>query len=172
MAKKEAGQNKIIQLIQDKFPSGVTKVDTAFGETILTLDKDFAPDFLTLCNFLHDQPEIYLDSLSFLTAVDYLNYRPAPAHGCRYELVYQLFSLKKGHHLRLKLPLDDLAGELKAKSVTPVWKGADLLENEVFDMFGIHFEGHPDLRRMYMPEDWEGHPLRKDYPLKFRQMYE
>jgi NADH-quinone oxidoreductase subunit C len=158
--------NKILQSIQDKFSTAVAKVETVAGETIVTLNKDFAPQFFTLCRFLHDDPDISLDYLSFVTAVDYLNYLPAPEHGCRYELVYQLFSLKWEHHLRLKLPLYEQEGGLQAKSVTPIWKSAELHENETFDMFGVSFEGHPDLRRMYMPEDWQGHPLRKDYPLK------
>ncbi len=162
MAKKQDSKNKIIQLIQDKFPSIAGKVETVLGETILTINKDSATDFLDLCHFLHDQPDISLDFLSLLTAVDYLDYNPKPEHGCRYEVVYQLFSLAKGHHLRLKLPLE----ELKAKSITSIWKIAELYENEAFDMFGVQFEEHPDLRRMYMKEDWQGHPLCKDYPLK------
>lgn len=165
MAKKQDSENNIIQLIEDKFPSIVGKVETVFGETILTINKDSAPEFLALCHFLHDQAVTSLDYLAFLTAVDYLDYNPKPEHGCRYEMVYQLFSMDKGHHLRLKLPLE----ELKAKSVASIWKVAELYENETFDMFGVQFEEHPDLRRMYMKEDWQGHPLRKDYPLKRRQ---
>ncbi len=169
MAKEKNSENKIIRLIQDKFPSFIGQVNFLSGETIVTLNKDCISGFLTLCQFLHDQPEICLDLLAFLTAVDNSSSTPTPEHGCRYELVYQLFSIKHEQSLRLKLPLDEQNGELKAGSVTPVWKNAELYENEVFDMFGIQFEGHPDLLRMYMPENWQGHPLRKDYPLKGRQ---
>ena len=166
MAKEQNNTDDIIQLIKDEFPAFIGKLETVLGETIVILNKDAASGFLPLCQFLHDQPDISLDYLAFFTAVDTSCYTPLPEHGCRYELVYQLFSVGKGHHLRLKLPLDEQNGELKIDSVTPVWKGAEFYENEVFDMFGVHFEGHPDLRRMYMPDDWDGHPLRKDYPLK------
>jgi NADH-quinone oxidoreductase subunit C len=158
--------NKITELIEEKFPSALDYYDDASGETVVTLKAAFAPEFLNLCRFLHDEPEISLKYLSFVTAVDYLNYLPAPRHGCRYELIYQLFSLDQGQHLRIKLPVAEQNGVLRAKSVMPVWKSAELHEDEVFDMFGIEFEGHADLRRMYMPENWQGHPLRKDYPLK------
>jgi NADH-quinone oxidoreductase subunit C len=80
----------------------------------------------------------------------------------RFEAVYRLLSLERSERLCLKvrLPGDDPAVD----SVVPVWPGANAFEREVFDLFGIRFAGHPDLRRIVMPEDWEGHPLRKDYP--------
>jgi NADH-quinone oxidoreductase subunit C len=92
-----------------------------------------------------------------VTAVD--RYPAEP----RFELVYHLHSLERKERVRLKC---QVSGEAPAiDSVTSVWRGANWYEREVFDLFGIQFVGHPDLRRIMMPDDWEGHPLRKDYPI-------
>jgi len=109
-----------------------------------------------VCEFLRDTPELSLKYLSDLTAIDRYPNEP------RFEVVYHLHSLESFQRLRLKvrLPGDDP----KVESVVTVWPGANAFEREVFDLFGIRFEGHPYLRRILMPEDWEGHPLRKDYP--------
>lgn len=106
--------------------------------------------------FLRDDPELSFKYLSDLTAVD--RYPGEP----RFEVVYHLLSLKSQERLGLKVrvPGDNPAVE----SVVTVWPGANAFEREVFDLFGIRFEGHPDLRRIVLPEEWEGHPLRKDYP--------
>ncbi len=96
--------------------------------------------------------------MSDLTAVDRYPLEP------RFEIVYQLLALERGERLRLKarLPGDDP----RIDSITSLWPAADMLEREVFDLFGVHFAGHPNLRRLMMPDDWEGHPLRKDYPVE------
>ncbi len=109
-----------------------------------------------ISEFLRDEPGLSFRYLSDVTAVDLYPNEP------RFETVYHLFSLETGERLRLKtrLPGDDP----KVDSLVPIWPGAEAFECEVFDLFGIHFEGHPDLHRLLMPEDWEGHPLRKDYP--------
>jgi len=94
--------------------------------------------------------------------VDYLDKRTP-----RFEVVYHLYSLSKNHRLRVKIPV---AGEDPVvDSLTPLWKGANWLEREVWDMFGIRFRGHPDLRRILLYEQFEGYPLRKDYPVNYRQ---
>ena len=94
--------------------------------------------------------------------MDYLDKRTP-----RFEVVYHLYSLSKNHRLRVKIPV---AGEDPVvDSLTPLWKGADWLEREVWDMFGIRFRGHPDLRRILLYEQFEGYPLRKDYPVNYRQ---
>ena len=95
--------------------------------------------------------------LSDLTAVDRYPQEP------RFEVIYHLHSISRNERLRLKCRLS--GGAPAIDSVTAVWRGAEWYEREVFDLFGIHFHGHPDLRRIMMPEDWEGHPLRKDYPI-------
>jgi NADH-quinone oxidoreductase subunit C len=113
-----------------------------------------------VCRFLRDHPRISLNFLTDVTAVDMLRLRESP----RFDVVALLYSLPNRVRLRLKAGCDD--GE-PVPSLVPLWNGANWLEREVFDMFGIVFEGHPNLRRMLLPDDWdEGHPLRKDYPLR------
>ena len=96
-----------------------------------------------------------------LTAVDYLPRNP------RFEIVYHLMNYETKARLRVKVQSNDLEPELQ--SVTPLWPIANWLEREVFDMMGVRFKGHPDLRRILLYEGFEGHPLRKDYPLRYRQ---
>jgi NADH-quinone oxidoreductase subunit C len=123
-----------------------------YGELAL----EIAPaKIVSVCGFLkYDQKFIRLSSV---TAVD--RYPSEP----RFEVVYHLHSIERNERLRLKCRL---AGDHPTiESVTSVWRGANWYEREVFDLFGIQFTGHPDLRRIMMPDDWEGHPLRKDYPV-------
>ena len=109
----------------------------------------------SVCGFLkYDQKFIRLSSV---TAVD--RYPSEP----RFEVVYHLHSIERNERLRLKCRLR--GDNPTIESVTSVWRGANWYEREVFDLFGIHFTGHPDLRRIMMPDDWEGHPLRKTYPI-------
>jgi NADH-quinone oxidoreductase subunit C len=109
----------------------------------------------SVCGFLkYDQQFVRLSSV---TAVDWYPREP------RFEVVYHLHSVERNERIRLKCRLPGSAAEID--SVTGVWRGADWYEREVFDLFGIHFRNHPDLRRIMMPDDWEGHPLRKDYPV-------
>lgn len=103
------------------------------------------------------------DCLVDITCVDYLNYRNAEH---RFGLVYLLLSTVSGERLTLRVMLDE--PELSVPSAVPCWAGAEWLEREVWDMFGIRFEGHPDLRRILLPEAFAAHPLRKDYPLQGR----
>jgi len=110
--------------------------------------------------------DVSYDALSFLvdvTCVDYLEYRGA-RH--RYGLVYLLASTGTGQRLTIRVFADD--PRPAARSVVPLWEAANWLEREVWDLFGIRFEGHPDLRRLVMPEEFTAHPLRKDYPLQGR----
>lgn len=109
---------------------------------------------VSVCGFLkYDEKFVRLSSV---TAVD--RYPAEP----RFEVVYHLQSLERKQWLRLKCRL---SSEPEIESVTSVWRGANWYEREVFDLFGIRFRNHPDLRRIMMPEDWQGHPLRKDYPV-------
>jgi NADH-quinone oxidoreductase subunit C len=103
------------------------------------------------------------DMLVDLTAVDYLYFPDATD---RYGVIYALLNTENGERLYVKTTLNE--PELKLPSVFPLWKGADWMEREVFDMYGIRFEGHPDLRRILMPDDYAAYPLRKDYPLRGR----
>jgi NADH-quinone oxidoreductase subunit C len=114
-----------------------------------------ADDLLEVCTALHQNPDAYFDMLSCLTAVD------NDVETATMEVIYNLYSIPFNHHLTLKVTLPREKSEVD--SVVNVWRTADWHEREAFDMFGINFKGHPDLRRILMPADWEGHPLRKDY---------
>jgi NADH-quinone oxidoreductase subunit C len=110
------------------------------------------------CTLLRDNPDLPFNYLSDVTCVDWFPSEP------RFEVVYHLLSISKKERLRLKVRL---SGDSPAiESVITVWPGANYFEREVFDLFGVRFTGHPYLRRLLMPEDWEGYPLRKDYPVE------
>ncbi len=110
------------------------------------------------CALLRDGANCTYNFLSDITCVDWYPAEP------RFEVVYHLLSISKKERVRLKVRLDSAAPVVD--SLTPVWPGANYFEREVFDLFGIRFSGHPYLVRLLMPEDWEGHPLRKDYPVE------
>ena len=110
------------------------------------------------CAILRDDSDCAFNFLSDVTCVDWFPAEP------RFEVVYHLLSISKKERVRLKVRLDSDSPAID--SLTSLWPGANYFEREVFDLFGIRFNGHPYLRRMLMPEDWEGHPLRKDYPVE------
>lgn len=111
-----------------------------------------------VCALLRDDAECPFNFLSDLTCVD--RYPSEP----RFEVIYHLLSMQKRERVRLKVRLDGDGPTLE--SVTSIWPGANYFEREVYDLFGVRFSGHPYLRRLLMPEDWQGHPLRKDYPVE------
>jgi NADH-quinone oxidoreductase subunit C len=112
------------------------------------------------CRALRDADALKFTTIIEITAADYFPRQP------RFEVVYHLLSIARRARLRLKVRVGDNGS---VATVQGVWKGAGWLEREVWDMFGIVFDGHPDLRRLLMPEDWEGHPARKDYPVQIRK---
>ncbi|MDR7544131.1 MAG: NADH-quinone oxidoreductase subunit C [Armatimonadota bacterium] len=116
-----------------------------------------AERLLTICRVLRDEAPFHLDYCSFVSAVD----RPQQD---QFEVVYHLFSIAACHEILIKVRVP--RSEPRVPSVTPIWAGANWHERETYDLFGITFEGHPDLRRIMMTEDWQGHPLRKDYVYK------
>ena len=117
-----------------------------------------APFFLRTCEFLRDEPSLKFKLLADVTALDLYPQEP------RFEVVYHLLSLETAERLRLKIRV---SGEQPhCLSAVPVWPAANAFEREVFDLFGIVFNGHPYLRRIVLPEEWEGYPLRKDYPVE------
>jgi len=124
------------------------------GELTLVIDSGH---WLAAARLLQSDAELHYDFLSTVSAVDW---HPA---GPRFEVVYHMFSTSRHDWLRIKVRIH---AEQEIASVTSVWPGANWYEREVFDLFGIRFQGHPDLRRIMMPDDWEGHPLRKDYPVE------
>jgi len=115
-------------------------------------------DIHEACALLRDDPSCPFDFLSDVTCVDWYPSEP------RFEVVYHLLSIPKKERVRLKVRLNSSSPSID--SLTPIWAGANYFEREVFDLFGVRFAGHPYLRRIMMPEDWEGHPLRKDYPVE------
>ena len=122
-----------------------------------------AERLIDVCQFLYDDPRCDMQQLCDLTCVDYLNF---PDADDRYGVVYSLVSLRKNHRLWLKVFLND--PDPIVATVTDIWAGANWMEREVYDLFGITFAGHPDLRRILCPDVITDHPLRKDYPLTGR----
>ena len=112
--------------------------------------------------FCRDETELRFDLLADLTAVDYSKF-PGREDGPRFEVVYHLYSVPHNHRVRLKVRVEQ--DDAVVPTATSLWPIANWLEREVWDMFGIRFEGHPDLRRILMPEDYEGHPQRRDFPM-------
>jgi NADH-quinone oxidoreductase subunit C len=147
---------QVAERLKEKFPEEVLSTEEFAGQVTVEVRKDH---ILDICRYLHDAPELNFDYLRDLTGLDYLGKKDI-----RFCVVYHLYSIKHGHMIRLKAPVSE--GDCSILSVTPVWNVADCNERECYDMFGIVFKGHPDLSRILLPEDWEGHPLRKDYPVK------
>ncbi len=145
--------NSVLQRLGEFAPGAVEATVEFRGELSITVHP---ATLLRVLEFLRDAPGLRFRYLADLTALD--NYPREP----RFEVVYHLLSLETAARLRIKarLPGDNP----RIASAIPVWPAANAFEREVFDLFGIVFEGHPFLQRILLPEDWEGHPLRKDYP--------
>ena len=148
--------NGLVERLNERFPGAVLDVGSFRRETTVVLR---AAELLPVCQFLRDDPDLAYDLCLFVSAVDQQDLGVSP----RFVGVYQLYSLTHQRRLRLKVPL---SGEQPAvDSVTPVWRAADWHERETYDLLGVQYRGHPELRRILLPHDWTGHPLRKDYPL-------
>jgi len=166
--KKETGENQhplVIQKVREKFTDAILDVSDAKGELTVVVRKDAAYELL---RFLKSEPDLAYDYLVDVTAVDY-SLREAilmKYDYARFMVVYHLYSHKNRERLRVKTPVHEKTFSIP--SVASLWRAANWLERETYDMFGITFENHPDLRRILMPDDYEGHPLRKDYPLRGR----
>jgi NADH-quinone oxidoreductase subunit C len=181
----------LIETVRQRFPEAVAGSHTYRGDATVVLRGRF---LLEVARFLKGDPALQMNYLMDLTAVDYLTFglRPAPAFfpssgvsvrpspqipdadpwpgppgNSRFTVVYHFFSVSHKHRLRLAVPLEE--GDAQVDSLCSLWPGANWLEREVWDMFGIGFRGHPGLKRILMYEGFEGHPLRKDYPVKKRQ---
>lgn len=146
-----------VALLRERFPDAVVQVAEHRGETTITLRP---AGLVAVATALRDAPGLRYDMLVDLTAVDWLDRDP------RYDIVYHLLSLQTRAVVRLKVRVgDEDTPSPEVPSVVSVWPGANWYEREAFDLFGVRFAGHPNLRRIQMPDDWVGHPLRKDYPL-------
>jgi NADH dehydrogenase I D subunit len=156
-------ENLTIQKTKDKFGDAILETQVFRGENTIIVKKN---RLYELMQFLKNDPDLAYDYLVDVTAVDYLNIESVRAkfNYARFMVVYHLYSHKYNCRVTVKTPIHE--SEPSVLSMTSLWQGADWPERETYDMFGIKFEGHSDLRRILMPDDYEGHPLRKDYPLK------
>jgi NADH-quinone oxidoreductase subunit C len=151
----------LINALRAEQEGWVTEVVEAFGEVTLVVPRAAIAE---ACAHLKTAPGFEFDMLSDLTGAD-----RGPEEEPRFEVNYHLFSTTKRHRLRLKVLLAE--DDAKVQTVTTVWRTANWHERETFDLFGVRFEGHPDLRRILLPDDWQGHALRKDFPLRGYEPY-
>jgi NADH-quinone oxidoreductase subunit C len=150
--------NTLIASLQDAFPAAqIESVPSVDLHATVYVGRDELPQ---VARALRDRPELAFDLLADIVAVDLWPREP------RFELVYVLVSIPNRRRLRLKVRVAGASAHVA--SVIGVWPAANWLEREVWDLFGIAFDGHPDPRRLLMPEDWDGYPLRKDYPVQIR----
>ncbi len=153
----EMAKEKILEDLNLRFADSIISVTVQFGDEIILFKKEA---LLDMVKFLIEEPYNFTMLLD-LTCVDYEGEKE------RFEVVYHLFSLNNKLRLRLKTRLSE--SDVEIDSLTSVFQNANWLEREAYDMFGVHFKGHPYLRRLFMYEGFEGHPLRKDYPLRRQQ---
>jgi NADH-quinone oxidoreductase subunit C len=146
----------VLEKLQAKFGDAILETHSTFGDDTAVVT---AESWKAICRHLRTDSQLAFDMLVDLCAVDYPNRVP------RIEVVLHLYSIAKGHRLRLKARVGDEECEgAEIDSVTDIWPGANWFERETFDLVGVTFKGHPDLRRILMYPEFEGHPLRKDYP--------
>ncbi len=151
----------LVSALRREHDGWVSEVVEAFGELTLVVPRAAIAE---ICTHLKSAPGFEFDMLSDLCAAD-----RGPEEEPRFEVNYHLFSTKRYHRLRLKVLLNQ--EDTHVRSVTGVWRTANWHERETFDMFGVIFDGHPDLRRILLPDDWQGHALRKDFPLRGYEPY-
>ncbi len=144
----------ILQKLNGEFPGINFDADEYRGDLRIKFDKKY---IVQVCKFLKGTPELNFNMCEDVTAIDWAKKKD------RFTMVYQIFSLPNKLRLCLKADVDE--SDCAIDSVTSVWKSANWAERETYDMYGIKFNNHPDLRRMYMPEEFEYYPLRKDFPL-------
>lgn len=152
----DASGHQLVQKLKAKFAGAVLEASEFIGQLSIRVEPD---RIVEICNFLRDNADEKYNYLSDLTCVHY-----PLGPGRPLEVVYNLFSISRNERVRLKA---GLAEGQSIDSVTDVWPAANWMEREVYDLFGVTFKNHPDLRRILLPPDWEGYPLRKDYPLEF-----
>ena len=147
--------------VREALGDAVLSEHSRLGEATVVVRAD---RLLEVLGFLHDEADLDFDMLCDLTAVD--QHPRAP----RFEVVYHLYSIVQNHRVRVKVPLEGQDPDAcEVDSAVGVWPAANWMEREVFDLYGIRFRGHPDLRRILLYDEFEGYPLRKDYPKRRRQ---
>jgi NADH-quinone oxidoreductase subunit C len=150
----DASEHALVKKLKAKFGEAIGAASEFIGQLSVYVD---GQRIVEVCDFLKSDADASFNYLSDLTCVHYPDRRTEP-----FEMVYNLFAIEANERVRLKVRTKD-----SVDSVTGVWPSANWLEREVFDLFGVRFNNHPDLRRLLLPPDWEGHPLRKDFPLEF-----
>jgi NADH-quinone oxidoreductase subunit C len=147
-------KDQVVIKLKEKFSKYNFETAEFRNELTVKLDKK---NIVKICQFLKDDEDLQFKLCEDVTAIDWARRKD------RFTVVYHIFSLKHNFRLRLKSDVDE--SDCSIDTVSSVWKSANWAEREAYDMYGIIFKGHPDLRRMYMPEEFEFHPLRKDFPL-------
>jgi NADH-quinone oxidoreductase subunit C len=147
--------------LQRQHPEWVAHEVAALGETTIIVPREY---IVAACHFLKNEPGLEFNFLS-----DVCGFDRGPEEEPRFEVNYHLFSTTKFHRLRLKVLLNE--DDAHVATVTGVWRTANWHERETFDLFGVVFDEHPDLRRILLPDDWQGHALRKDFPLRGYEPY-
>ena len=146
--------DSVVNRLKENFPDGIIEVEEFRGEVSVTVEKNKIRDIML---FLRDTDQLLYDMLTDLCGVDYCGDTP------RFEIVYLLRSSKFNNRLRIKARVHE-GEDCQLSTVSDIWRAADWLEREVYDMFGIRFNNHPDLRRILLMDEFVGHPLRKDFP--------
>ena len=147
---------EIVEKVKTALNESVREAEVNLGDPVLFVEPASLHNVL---QFLKEDPDLDFDYLSHITGADYLNEDREP----RFEAVYELHSIDKNHSIRIRVGLNE--DDPTVPTVSDLWKGALYPERELFDMYGFDVTGHPNLVRLIMPDEWEGHPLRKDYPL-------
>ena len=152
----DASDNRLVKKLKTTFDGTVLEAVEFIGQLSIRIE---GSRIVEVCNFLRDDADTKFNYLSDLTCVHYPLVQERPL-----EIVYNLYSISRNERVRLKVAIAEGAS---VDSVTDVWPSANWMEREVYDLFGVTFRNHPDMRRILLPPDWEGHPLRKEYPLEF-----
>ncbi len=152
---------RVVEQVKKQFPGAVLESHSQYGDDTIVVEPS---QWAEIARFLKESPKISMEMLTDLTAVDYPEREP------RFEVVAHFCSLSKGHRLRMKARVGDADGKkVELPSLEPLWASANWMERECYDLFGVVFMGHPDLRRILMYPEFEGHPLRRDYPAQRSQ---
>lgn len=173
---------QVLDALLAKFPAAIEKTESSFGDEVAWIKKD---GLVAVATWLRDDPSMAFDAPVFVTVIDRLDWRPVGASGGplapvvggppppwtegqpRFEVCYQLRSSVHRYRIRLKVAVTEQ--DAHCPSLATLWPAFDWQERETFDMYGIRFDGHPDLRRIFLYEEFVGHPLRRDYPKEKRQ---
>lgn len=147
----------LIDVLRERFEASIGEAVELLGQQTVYVDGERVHEIL---RFLRDDSDCAFDFLTDLTAVHY------PEKALQIEIVYHLYSFPRNVRLRVKSPIADGAS---IRSVTDLWSSANWMEREVYDLLGVHFDHHPDLRRILLPADWEGHPLRREHVLEYQE---